>query len=174
MHFLLVNESPLNTRAKRDAVTGSHHSRGAAYSSAHKRTMRARSTQEIAAMQFTIVRQRWRTQSHTHSHTFIRTITRLLTHTRTFTGEHSGVGCFLPGSLNSSMRTLFSKVNSPSDFPLHVCLASVCQAVTVLRTSVCGGPSSFVWAQLRGESCFACASALRAGCLSPSLRHLDN
>ncbi|MEQ2171996.1 hypothetical protein GOODEAATRI_016361 [Goodea atripinnis] len=84
MHFLLVNESPLNTRAKRDAVTGSHHSRGAAYSSAHKRTMRARSTQEIAAMQFTIVRQRWRTQSHTHSHTFIRTITQLLTHTLTY------------------------------------------------------------------------------------------
>lgn len=131
-----------------DAVAGSHHSWGAAYSSAHKRTKRAYSTQEIAAMQFTTVKQRWRTESHTHLCTFTRTLSLAHIHTLALVVS-------LPGPLNSSIRALFSKLNSPSDSMLSMIVCCV---------------SSFVWAWLRGKGCFACVSALQTSCAGPSLR----
>ena len=77
---------------------------------------------------------------HSHIHTFISTITlspslslsHTHTHTHTRTRTHTLVLVVsLPGSLNSSMRALFTKVNSPSDSPpCFVCTCvSVCELV---------------------------------------------
>jgi len=110
------------------------------------------------------------TATHTHPYTFIRTISPVLTHTRKKAHWNTLVLVVsLLGSLNSSMRTLFSEVNGPSDsHPCSAC-AYVCLAVRDCHSCarmlcVCVGPSSFVWAQLRGESCFACGSASQTSC----------
>lgn len=165
---------------RRDAVAGSHHSWGAAYSSAHKRTKRACCTQEIAATQFTIVKQRWRTRSHTHSCTFIRTI--ILMHARAHRAVHTQARthwCWLPLRLGlwTVQWGLFSAKWIAPLIPHHalcvgVCAAPPCELVRACHDCqtcvhvlcVCVGPSSFVWAQLRGESCFACGSASQTSC----------
>lgn len=123
---------------RRDAVAGSHHSWGAAYSSAHKRTKRACCTQEIAATQFTIVKQRWRTRSHTHSCTFIRTI--ILMHARAHRAVHTQARthwCWLPLRLGlwTVQWGLFSAKWIAPLIPHHalcvgVCAAPPCELVT--------------------------------------------
>ena len=73
-----------------------------------------------------------------HIHTFISTITLSLSlsHTHTHTHRHAHTHTHthtlvlvvsLPGSLNSSMRALFTKVNSPSDSP--PCFVCTCMSV---------------------------------------------
>lgn len=136
-----------------DAVAGSHHSWGAAHSSEHKRTKRACCTQEIAAMQFTTVKQRWRTQSlsHTHGHTHA--------YLHSYTQTHTLVVC-LHGSVNGSMRALFTKVNSPSDSPQRfVCeFGLVCTYHVFVRVLFifCVGPAEgwelfCMWLNLTNE-----------------------
>lgn len=119
---------------RRDAVAGSHHSWGAAYSSAHKRTKRACCTQEIAATQFTIVKQRWRTRSHTHSCTFIRTI--ILMHARAHRAAHTHARthwCWLPLRLGlwTVQWGLFSAKWIAPLIPHHALCVGVLRRATV-------------------------------------------
>ena len=110
---------------------------------------------------------------HTYTYTHTDTETHTHTHTRTLVLVVS-----LPGSLNSSMRALFTKVNSPSDSPpCFVCVGlrvswctPLCESQTCVRIPcVCMCPLHLLCGPSWGWELFCMWLSLTNELFSPSL-----
>lgn len=100
--------------------------------------------------------------SHTHTPVLLSEPSLQWKHTQ----EHTGAGCCSGCAFEPFTEDFFffsEKWIAPL-IPLHATVPAPVIPCVLACAWICVAPSSFVWAQLRGESCFACGSPSQESC----------